>query len=161
MRDLLAQSPDFIEHASVAGPISTLVLAEIARLEGDHMKAVTLYDKAIALSQVLRFVQYEALAHHLLALHLGRLADGGDKSPLAARMMRTAIKRYSVWGAWAVVRRLSPAPPPPSSPRVITTAPLQHRGSKPKVLSAGNSDILKSRKSPSSISSFSSSFVHC
>ena len=157
MRDLLAQSPDFIEHASVAGPISTLVLAEIARLEGDHMKAVTLYDKAIALAQVLRFVQYEALAHHLLALHLSRLADGGDKSPLAARMMRTAIKRYSVWGAWAVVRRLSPAPPPPSSPRVISPAPLH----KPKVLSAGNSDILKSRKSPSSISPFSSFFVHC
>lgn len=133
MRDMITLSPDYIEHASVAGPISTIVLAEIARIEGDNANAVLLYDKAISLAQSIRFVQYEALAHHLLALHLQRVKVGIEKSPLAAHMMKVALKRYKKWGAWAVVRRLDipkPSSSPTPSPRLLTRS----------------SDVSKSRK---------------
>ena len=144
MRDLLVQAPDYIEHASVAGPISTLVLAEVARIEGDHMKALMLYDKAISLAQAIRFVQYEALGYHLLALYLRRVTEGGEKSSLAAHMMRTAVTCYSQWGALAVVQWLDPAPSIPSA-SFSSPRPLCHKEPKPKALYSGDPGLFKTR----------------
>jgi PAS domain S-box-containing protein len=84
-----------------------LITAEIARIEGRHYDAMTLYEGAIALARTNGLVQYEALAHELAArFHLGR----GFRTSGEANLNRSR-ECYQTWGAYGKVRDLEKAYP--------------------------------------------------
>ncbi|MDJ1182475.1 ATP-binding response regulator [Roseofilum casamattae] len=72
-----------------------LISAEIARLNGDRMQAMELYDRAIAGAKENEYIQEEALANELAAKFY---LDWG-KEKIAATYMQEAYYCYTRWGA--------------------------------------------------------------
>jgi GAF domain-containing protein len=81
---------------------AALVNAEIARIEGRHLDAMRLYEKAIGSARANGFVHNEALANELAARFY--FAYGLDK--IAYAYLRDAHDCYLQWGADGKVRQL-------------------------------------------------------
>jgi len=79
-----------------------LVSAEIARVEGRHGDAISLYEQAIKSAREHGFVQNEGLAQELAA---GFYASRGVES-IAHTYLRNARRCYLRWGALGKVRQL-------------------------------------------------------
>jgi predicted ATPase/GAF domain-containing protein len=132
----LAQScPQQLAHKHL------LVLAEIARLSGDGMKAADLYDEAIRKAKEAEVPRDEALSNELAAKFY--LSVGRDK--VARAYMTDAYYGYLRWGAVAKVESLaerysrvlpesaaSPGRPSPSLPP----------GAMPTTLRSGQEELL-------------------
>jgi len=79
-----------------------LVRAEIARLEGQDMVAMRLYEESIRSAREHGFVQYEALANELAAkFYLAR-----DFETIAKTYLQEAKNAYQRWGAISKVNHL-------------------------------------------------------
>jgi len=79
-----------------------LVDAEIARIKGDTLKAMDLYDQAIALAHEHKFIQNEAIGNELgakLWMHRG-------KKDFAKLYLKKAYYCYNQWGATRKVNDL-------------------------------------------------------
>ncbi|UQA58423.1 AAA family ATPase [Polyangium aurulentum] len=81
---------------------SLLLRAEIARVRGDRMAAIDLYDEGIAAASAGRFVQDEALGNELCARYYLRLG----KTKVARTYLNEAHALYGLWGAGAATSRL-------------------------------------------------------
>ena len=79
-----------------------LVKAEIARVRGQRMEAMDLYDRAIALAQENQYFHEAALANELAA----KFYLGQDKITIAKAYMQEARLGYLEWGALAKVQHL-------------------------------------------------------
>jgi len=79
-----------------------LVDAETARLDGDAVRAMKLYDEAAAAATAAGFPHEQALAHELA----GRHALALDLGYVARDQLRLAAAGYRRWGALAKVRGL-------------------------------------------------------
>ena len=80
----------------------TLVLAELARIEGRELDAMRLYEEAIQAARQQGFVQNEAIANELAAkFHLDRRYE-----TIAQAYLRNARYCYLRWGAEGKVRQL-------------------------------------------------------
>ena len=79
-----------------------LVSAEQARLDGDELAAMRLYDRAIEEARRNGFLHHEALASELCAkFHLA-----GGRLKIARLYLTEAYHRYSSWGAMAKLQQL-------------------------------------------------------
>jgi signal transduction histidine kinase len=85
----------------------TLVMAEVARLEGRDVDAMRLYEEAIALTRKNGFVQYEGLAHEVAAEFY---AARGSTTARHAHL-KAARNCYMRWGALGKVRQLDQQEP--------------------------------------------------
>ena len=81
---------------------AALVAAEQARLDGNDMSAMRLYDQAIARSQEDNLIQIEALANERAA----RFYDGSGFTAIAELYVRQSHRCYSAWGAHGTVMGL-------------------------------------------------------
>lgn len=79
-----------------------LVEAEIARLRGDDLDAMRLYQRASRLAERQGFIQDEALAHELSS----RFYRSRGLDDIAAMHMERAIRAYQLWGASRKVKAL-------------------------------------------------------
>lgn len=79
-----------------------LVEAEIARVSGQEMTAVDLYDQGIELAQKHEYIQEEALGNELAA----QFWLGKGKTEIADIYLKKAHHRYHLWGATAKVKDL-------------------------------------------------------
>jgi diguanylate cyclase (GGDEF)-like protein len=79
-----------------------LVAAENARVSGENMIAMELYDRAIALAKENEFIQEEALSYELAAKFYLAL----NKKIIARAYMQEARYCYLKWGAIAKVKHL-------------------------------------------------------
>ncbi len=79
-----------------------LIEAECARLEGDFMFAMTLYDQAIASARENGFTQVEAIACERAALFWLSL----HKDDFAAIYLKRAYERFGEWGAMKKLAQL-------------------------------------------------------
>ncbi|KVT79373.1 hypothetical protein WK59_22950 [Burkholderia ubonensis] len=79
-----------------------LIDAELARLAGDHVGAMRLYDEAANLAASADFVHEQALAYELAARH----ADAVGLGSVARHYLRLALASYRRWGAHAKVLQL-------------------------------------------------------
>lgn len=82
-----------------------LVAAEIARLEGDPLRAADLYDRAAETARAHGFQQVEATAHELA----GRLYLGLGRATVARLYLRKAHRGFLRWGAEAKARHMESA----------------------------------------------------
>jgi len=79
-----------------------LITAEIARIEGQYLKAIELYDRAIESAKAHEYIQDEAIANELAAkFYLGR-----NRLKIAKIYLMDACHAYSQWGATAKVKDL-------------------------------------------------------
>lgn len=76
-----------------------LLEAEIARLQGQPLAAMELYERALRYADEIQSVQYQALAHDLYA----RCCRQQGQERLAAALITAAHVWYSQWGAAAKV----------------------------------------------------------
>lgn len=81
---------------------ATLVAAEIARIEGEELRAERLYEEAIRHARAYAFVQTEAVAHELAAMFY---ASRG-LATAAQGYLHNARSCYVRWGANGKVRQL-------------------------------------------------------
>lgn len=79
-----------------------LIGAELARLDGRHLDAMDLYDKAIVLATKNGAIQYEAISAEVAA----RFYDKRGNTVIAKALRRRARDCYRIWGADAKVRSL-------------------------------------------------------
>ena len=79
-----------------------LVEAEIARISGQEMAALDLYDRAIASAKENQYIQNEALGNELAA----KFWLGKGKEEIAKLYMRKAHYGYQLWGAKSKVEDL-------------------------------------------------------
>ncbi|MEQ9669361.1 AAA family ATPase [Coleofasciculus sp. G2-EDA-02] len=79
-----------------------LIAAEMARISGDHLEAMELYDRAIDSARTNKFIQNEALANELAAKFW--LAKG--KTEFAKIYIKNAHYGYKIWGAKRKVKEL-------------------------------------------------------
>jgi len=80
----------------------TLILAEIARIEGRELEAMRLYDRAIALGHEHRLIQDEAVAYEVAArFHLRQ-----GRTLVGRAYLQEAREAYRRWGATAKVTEL-------------------------------------------------------
>lgn len=93
---------------------STLLAAEIARIEGRELEAEQLYEESIRLAREAGFVQIEAIAAECAA----RFYDARGIRTVVLSYLANARDCYLRWGAYAKVRRLERSNPhlPASSP---------------------------------------------
>ena len=110
--------------------LSCLVKAEVARISGNFLDAIELYDRAIAGAHINGYTQEEALANELAAkfyLHWG-------KEKIARVYIVEAYYGYARWGAKAKIERLAQQYPHllasilqqhPSTPNSHTTHTLK------------------------------------
>ncbi|MFT3754909.1 MAG: AAA family ATPase [Pseudoxanthomonas sp.] len=91
-----AACPENYQHKHV------LVAAEVARLRGEPIEAVELYDQSITLAQQSEFIHHAALASELCARAL--LARG--RTRFASVYVRDAYYGYERWGATAKLTQL-------------------------------------------------------
>ena len=80
----------------------SLMVAEMARLSGDSMKAIEMYDQAIRSAEKNRFTQIEALANELAA----KFFEERDYVVIARAYMTEARYAYLRWGCSAKVKDL-------------------------------------------------------
>lgn len=79
-----------------------LIAAEIARIEGQYLKAIELYDRAIESAKANEYIQDEAIANELAAkFYLER-----NRLKIAKIYLIDACYAYSQWGATAKVTDL-------------------------------------------------------
>jgi len=125
---------------------AALVNAEIARIEGRHLDAMRLYEKAIRSARANGFVQNEALADELAARFYA--ARGVDE--VAHVYLRNARYCYLRWGADGKVRQLDEMHPglreegrAPAATSIIA-APVEQLdlGTVVKVLQAVSGEIV-------------------
>ncbi|NPC80124.1 AAA family ATPase, partial [Pyxidicoccus fallax] len=76
-----------------------LVDAEVARLEGRHLDAMSLYEKAINGARAEGFLHDEAMANEAA----GRFYHSLGRKRFATLHLRAALEAYARWGAWAKV----------------------------------------------------------
>lgn len=88
--------PDNFEHAHL------LVLAEEARIAGEDLQAMDLYDRAIETARERGFLQYEAIANELAS----RFWLGKGKEDFARGYMKAAHAGFRRWGATAKAEEL-------------------------------------------------------
>jgi predicted ATPase/signal transduction histidine kinase/tRNA A-37 threonylcarbamoyl transferase component Bud32 len=88
-------------------PQYSLITAEMARLSGDVLSAINLYDQAIELALDGDFIQIAALANELAA-HFW-LQQG--KAKIAQIYLSDALYNYTLWGAKTKVKKLLEAYP--------------------------------------------------
>ncbi|MFL6826688.1 MAG: AAA family ATPase, partial [Bradyrhizobium sp.] len=107
---------------------AALVGAEIARIEGRDVEAMSLYEQAIRSARANGFVHNEALANELAARFY--TARGFDK--IAHTYLRDARYCYLRWGADGKVRQIDQLYPqlreeqPVAGPRGTIGAPVEH-----------------------------------
>ncbi len=82
-----------------------LVAAELARIDGDNLKAKPLYDQAIASAHENEFVQNEALANELA----GRFNILRDRQKISVTYLTKAHYLYRSWGALRKVEDMQKA----------------------------------------------------
>jgi predicted ATPase/signal transduction histidine kinase len=80
----------------------SLVMAEVARIEGRHLEAIHLYEQAVRTARENGFVQNEAIANELAAKFYFSL----HHETSAYAYLRNASYCYLRWGALAKVRQL-------------------------------------------------------
>jgi predicted ATPase/signal transduction histidine kinase/tRNA A-37 threonylcarbamoyl transferase component Bud32 len=80
-----------------------LVEAEIARLRGDDLEAMRLYQRASRAAERQGFIQDEALAHELAA----RFYRARGLEDIAAMHTERAVRAYQLWGASRKVSALA------------------------------------------------------
>ncbi|MGK7902602.1 MAG: ATP-binding protein [Hormoscilla sp.] len=100
-----------------------LVAAEIARISGNELEAMDLYDRAIASARKNDFVQNEALANELAAKFW--LSKG--KQEFAQLYMQKAHYGYQRWGASRKVEDLQKKYPQLRAPTAFPLTPIQTR----------------------------------
>jgi GAF domain-containing protein len=125
---------------------AALVNAEIARIEGRHLDAMRLYEKAIKSARANGFVQNEALANELAArFYAARAVD-----EVSHVYLRSARYCYLRWGADGKVRQLDEMHPglreegrAPAATSIIA-APVEQLdlGTVVKVLQAVSGEIV-------------------
>ena len=81
---------------------SLLLRAELARLAGEPMQAIDLYEQAIAAADRAAVVRQQALANELA----GRFWTQRGNRTVSSVYLRTALHHYAALGAQAKVRRL-------------------------------------------------------
>ncbi|HEX2546383.1 MAG TPA: ATP-binding protein, partial [Ramlibacter sp.] len=96
---------------------AALVAAEVARLSGEHLEAMRLYDRAIRAARDSGFTHVQAMAHQLAA---GCHAAQGLTSSSELHLMK-ARESYLKWGADGKVRQLDALHPQLAR----TAAPVQ------------------------------------
>ncbi len=97
------QLRDWAEHCSVTFKDKyTLILAEVARIEGRDLDAMHLYQQAIHFARENGFVQNEAIANEVAARFF--LARGFET--IGHAYLRNARSCYLRWGALAKVKQL-------------------------------------------------------
>ncbi|HTI16875.1 MAG TPA: AAA family ATPase [Trinickia sp.] len=96
LREWAVNCPDTFESAA------TLVDAEVARIEGEHLDAERLYEDAIRLAHQQGFIQNEGVANELAA----RFYAARGLETIAQTYLRNARHCYLVWGAEGKVRQL-------------------------------------------------------
>ncbi|WP_208607640.1 helix-turn-helix transcriptional regulator [Paenibacillus pectinilyticus] len=79
-----------------------IMQAELARIQHKPLKAGTLYDQAIRLTQEAGYPQDEAIANELAA----RMELAVETSTKAEAYLQQAVKAYSKWGAYGKVASL-------------------------------------------------------
>lgn len=79
-----------------------LVAAEMARISGQDLEAMELYDRAIALASEQEFIHQEALANELAA----KFWWNKGKEDFAAVYLKKAHYKYQLWGAIRKVEEL-------------------------------------------------------
>ncbi|HEX6287535.1 MAG TPA: AAA family ATPase [Herpetosiphonaceae bacterium] len=101
-----------------------LLSAEMARLNGEHLTAMEMYDRAVNSSREQGFNHYEAIANELAA----RFFLSRSQEKIARIYLADARHAYVVWGATAKVQQLEemyqalfPAAPMPSRSHDTTT----------------------------------------
>jgi PAS domain S-box-containing protein len=105
-----------------------LVSAEIARVEGRDLDAMSFYDKAIRSAQENGFVQNEGIAGELA----GAFYAARGFSKIALTYLRDSRHCYLRWGAKGKVRQLDELHPylreelPPPHPTTTIGAPVEH-----------------------------------
>ena len=106
---------------------TTLVSAEIARIEGRHLDAERLYEQSIRLAREHGFIQNEGMAGELAA----RFYTARGLTTIAQAYLRNARYCYLRWGADGKVRQLEDLYPDLEaglSPTTLTTigSPVDH-----------------------------------
>lgn len=96
-----------------------LLEAEIARISGQILEAIELYDHAIALAQENEYLQEEALGNELVA----KLYLDWGKEKIAAIYMQEAYYCYARWGAKAKTDQLEQKYPQLLAPILQETQP--------------------------------------
>lgn len=86
---------------------AALVSAELARIDGEHLSAMQLYDDAIALAKRHGFVQNEAIGNELAS----RYHRSRGSHTIADAYLAKAKVCYSAWGAVGKVRQLDQSHP--------------------------------------------------
>lgn len=106
-----------------------LVEAELARLEGDALTAMSRYEQSIAHATAHGFVQVAAMAHERAA----RLGDAHGLASAAAAHRRHARDAYLRWGAVGKARQLES-----DHPEIVDATPLRtwHLGTSAQTLDA-------------------------
>jgi len=106
-----------------------LVEAELARLEGDALTAMSRYEQSIAHATAHGFVQIAAMAHERAA----RLGAAHGLASTAAAHRRHARDAYLRWGAFGKARQLET-----HHPEIVDATPLRtwHLGTSAQTLDA-------------------------
>ncbi|HEY9852340.1 MAG TPA: AAA family ATPase [Leptolyngbyaceae cyanobacterium] len=115
-----------------------LVQAEMARISGQEMAALDLYDRAITLAQTNEYIQIEALGNELAA----KFWLGKGKEEIAKLYLKKAHYAYQFWGAKRKVEDLEQKYPQFLSEKLVKKT--THRStftSSATSTNAGNSDI--------------------
>jgi PAS domain S-box-containing protein len=132
-RDLLTAHGERLHEWADNNPLTfadkhTLVLAEIARLEGREADAMRLYEETIRLARQRGFLQSEGLGYELAA----RFYEAQGFEQIAHVYFRDARRCYLSWGADGKVRQLEELHPflreeerVPGQTRTIE-APVEH-----------------------------------
>ncbi len=121
-RDLLAAHREQLREWAENYPPTfadkhTLVLAEIARIEGRAFDAMQFYEQAIQSARENGFVQNEALAHEVAA----RFYAARGFEEIAHMYLRNARNCYDRWGALGKVKQLDERYPHLQEERVLTS----------------------------------------
>jgi PAS domain S-box-containing protein len=121
LREWAVNCPDTFESAA------TLVEAEVARIEGEHLDAERLYEEAIRLAHHQGIIQNEGIANELAA----RFYAARGFETIAQTYLRNARHCYLRWGAFGKVRQLEQLhphlrdAPVPASPTATIGAPVE------------------------------------
>jgi PAS domain S-box-containing protein len=108
MLTMVQESLSWLREWAVSSPGTflekySLVMAEVARIEGRHLEAIHLYEQAVRTARENGFVQNEAIANELAAKFYFSLHNETS----AYAYLRNASYCYLRWGALGKVRQLN------------------------------------------------------
>ncbi len=95
----------------------SLVLAELARIEGRTLEAMQLYEDAIQSARQNGFIHNEAIAHEVA----GRFYAARGFQAFAQTYIQNARYGYLCWGALGKVRQMDQDYPPPQEERTLSS----------------------------------------